>query len=113
MLHLLAAMSRSLPRWPRRRLTARVFDEAALALNGPEEEAAAAASANAARRHRRRWRWSGGLAALLAVARAAPLAAASCLACRADDEADTAGRLHAAELGDLVVGEAMRFVIYL
>lgn len=111
MLHLLAAMSRRLPRWPRRRLTARVFDEAALALNAPEEEAAAAASPNAARRGR--WRWSGGLAALLAVARAAPLAAASCLACRADDEADAAGRLHAAELGDLVVCEAMRFVIYL
>ncbi|KAG6513329.1 hypothetical protein ZIOFF_023653 [Zingiber officinale] len=112
MLHLLAAMRRRLPRWPRRRrrLTARVFDEAALALSAPEEEAAAAAaSANAAGR---RWSWSGGLEVLLAVARAAPLAAASCLACRAD-EADAAGRRHAAELGDLVVGEAMRFVIYL
>lgn len=93
--HLLAAMRRRLPQWPGRRRSARVFDEEA-------------ASASATRRRP----WSEGLSALLAVVRA-PLAAASCLASQADEFPDAAGRLHAAELGDLVVGEAMRFAIYL
>ncbi|THU70528.1 hypothetical protein C4D60_Mb08t25950 [Musa balbisiana] len=102
MLQLLSAMRRRL-RWPRKR-SARVFDEAALALAlAPEDEAAAAAE--------RRRPWGGGLAMLLALARA-PLAAASCLACHADDM-EARGQLHAAELGDLMVGEAMRFAIYL
>ncbi|CAL9149093.1 unnamed protein product [Musa hybrid cultivar] len=100
MLQLLSAMRRRL-RWPKKR-SARVFDEAALAL-APEVEAAAAAE--------RRRPWGGGLAMLLALARA-PLAAASCLACHADDM-EARGQLHAAELGDLMVGEAMRFAIYL
>ncbi|CAL9768192.1 unnamed protein product [Musa acuminata subsp. burmannicoides] len=103
MLQLLSAMRRRLLRWPKKR-SARVFDEAALAL-APEVEAAAAAAAE------RRRPWGGGLAMLLALARA-PLAAASCLACHADDM-EARGQLHAAELGDLMVGEAMRFAIYL
>ncbi|CAL9134021.1 unnamed protein product [Musa textilis] len=99
MLQLLSAMRRRL-RWPKKR-SARVFDEAALAL-APEVDAAAA---------ERRRPWGGGLAMLLALARA-PLAAASCLACHADDM-EARGQLHAVELGDLMVGEAMRFAIYL
>ncbi|KAJ8491119.1 hypothetical protein OPV22_012840 [Ensete ventricosum] len=98
MLQLLSAMRRRV-RWPKKR-SARVFDEAALAL-APEVDAAA----------ERRRPWGGGLAMLLALARA-PLAAASCLACHADDM-EARGQLHAVEFGDLVVGEAMRFAIYL
>ncbi|WOL12068.1 hypothetical protein Cni_G20833 [Canna indica] len=97
MLQLLSAMRRRL-RWPKKR-SARVFDEVSLSLT-PEEEAAAAA--------RRPW---GGLPMLLAIARA-PLAAVSCLACQVE-EMEAGGHLHAAELGDLMVGEAMRFAIYL
>lgn len=95
MLQLLSAVTRRL-RWPKKR-SARVFDEAALALT-PEDAAAA----------RRPW---GALATLLAIARA-PLAVATCFACQAEDM-EAGGRLHAAEVGDLMVGEAMRFAIYL
>lgn len=95
MLQLLSAVTRRL-RWPKKR-SARVFDEAALALT-PEDAAAA----------RRPW---GALATLLAIARA-PLAVATCFACQAED-IEAGGRLHAAEVGDLMVGEAMRFAIYL
>ncbi|URE36036.1 hypothetical protein MUK42_06937 [Musa troglodytarum] len=95
MLQLLSAVTRRL-RWPKKR-SARVFDEAALA---PTPEDAAPA--------RRPW---GALATLLAIARA-PLAVATCFACQAEDM-EAGGRLHAAEVGDLMVGEAMRFAIYL
>ncbi|KAJ8472130.1 hypothetical protein OPV22_026473 [Ensete ventricosum] len=95
MLQLLSAVMRRL-RWPKKR-NARVFDEAALALT-PEDAAAA----------RRPW---GALATLLAIARA-PLAVATCFACQAEDM-EAGGGLHAAEVGDLMVGEAMRFAIYL
>ncbi|URD92231.1 hypothetical protein MUK42_01010 [Musa troglodytarum] len=98
MLQLLSAMRRRL-RWPKKRRSARVFDEVALARAGTPEDAGAA---------RRPW---GGLTMLLAIARA-PLAAASCLVCQAE-EMDAGGRLHAADMGDLMVGEAMRFAIYL
>ncbi|WOK92004.1 hypothetical protein Cni_G00695 [Canna indica] len=108
MLQLLSAIRRRWRRvqWRSRKRSARVFDEAAApSICADDDDATEAAP---------RRRPPRVLAALRATARA-PLAVASFIARSqaSEDMEARGGRLRAAEIGDLMFSEAMRYAMYM